>query len=102
MNRSDRIALAITRALIEAYERSPARGKSIALRNLQRMEAQHPEGIKYAHRWRELLDGPVRDLKRRVLADTDEGQVLRSMQPLSGLISAERRRLLLIREQSRV
>lgn len=102
MNRSDRIALAITRALLDAYERSPARGRALALRNLRRLEAQHPEVRKYARRWRELLDGPLPEMRSRVLASTDEGQVLRSTQPLSGLISLQQRRLLLQREQSRV
>jgi hypothetical protein len=49
----------------------------------------------YVARWRELLSLSAEAIRRVVLADTDEGSMLRQANPFAGFLNAEERQRIL-------
>jgi hypothetical protein len=45
----------------------------------------------YGRRWRELLHGPIVEMRAIVMADTDEGQRLRHTMPFANILSNSER-----------
>ncbi len=95
MNSSDRLAYVISEAMLDAFEADPARGLAIARKNIAVINRASPNSRSYMDTWEALLSGPFDVLRARVLALTDEGQVLRSTTPLAGLVDEETRQALL-------
>jgi hypothetical protein len=91
MNREDTQSLELTKAALRhAAERWPE-AKQLMLRNIATIRSAESCSERYIERWEELIQGRFAELCAVVLADTDEGQVLRSASPLAGLIPEEER-----------
>jgi len=91
MNASDHRAFEMCRLALEHLARDPAgvTAKARVLVDLwERNRTCHPW---YWERWRELLDRPVEEIHAVLMADTDEGQMLRASAPFAGIFSREER-----------
>lgn len=55
------------------------------------LEAGELVPLQWARRWQELLDGPIDELQRMLVADTQEARDLRQVTPFAGVVSSEDR-----------
>ncbi len=93
-NASDRRAREMCRLALARLARDPdgVRARARALVELwERKATCHPW---YAARWRALLDSPSDALGGVLMADTDEGRMLRANNPFAGIFTREERRLI--------
>jgi hypothetical protein len=99
MNRQQQIDHFVAQAYHLAMQRlreQPARvSEVLAQLSRWRKQAGSMRSDAYWDEWATLLDKPMDDLAKEVCADTDHATVLRSVSPMSVLITqAERARLL--------
>jgi hypothetical protein len=100
--------------LSRAYARQKA-GCDLAFRKLEqnpsarfsvlelvaKWEALNPNGRWYVERWRQILDMPVNQARAIVMADNDEGAMLRHHHPFAAVFNnRERRALMELRHDS--
>jgi len=92
----DLTSLALARRIAEGLETHPewivlARGN---LRRWSEQNAQAPRLLACYAEWSEILEGPMEELRQRLLDEGDEGQRLRQNSPFAGALStAEVRRI---------
>ena len=72
---------------IEALAREPKRVLEIALANVALWERERTCSPYYVETWRLLLMKPPEEIRKIVLADTDEGQALCANHPFAGVFS---------------
>lgn len=91
MTREDRRSLALTHAALERlFADWPGSAPQVA-RNIEVMRRVGSCAEAYLRRWEGLLAAGPEAIAGAVLADTDEAQVLRSVHPLSGLLTPAER-----------
>jgi hypothetical protein len=97
MNREDRQSLALTRLSLTKAHRDWPKAEAIVRRNIQTMRAAGTCADKYLARLEQLIEQGVGQFSEVLLRENDEGQVLRSISVLSGILTQDER-LLIIRE----
>lgn len=91
MNASDRRAYEMCRLALDHLARDPqgVTARAHALVDLwERKQTCHPW---YCTRWRDLLGRSVEEIRAVLMAETDEGQMLRANAPFAGIFSREER-----------
>jgi hypothetical protein len=91
MNREDRQSFALNEAGLKRAGEAWPEAKLLIAKNIETMRTAESCSEKYLARWEQLLAGSYEQLCSAILADTNEGQVLRSINPLSGLLTPEER-----------
>lgn len=89
--REDLRSLALTRAALERLFGDWPRHVPQVSRNIDVMRRADSCAEAYLARWEDLLRAGPTAIASVVLADTDEAQVLRSVHPLSGLLTPAER-----------
>lgn len=85
--RGERHALLYCQRALDALARDHDRVRSIAISNITLWERERTCSPFYPQTWRSLLDKPLAHIRGVVLADTDQGQALRSNHPFAGVFS---------------
>ena len=86
-NRHDRFAFLYVQACLNVMKQSPIAAQQLAHRNLSLFSQQGIGNPRYIKRWNDLLDMVPDKIVSIVMAQTDEGQVLRSTAPFAGMLS---------------
>ncbi len=90
---SEQRALDFHHAILETVPDHP----NLIDRARKRLAALKESQADLAHiweKWADILDSPIKDMARDVLADTPEGGLLRAHSPLDGMLSPEERNAL--------
>src|SRR5262249_31955187 len=87
MTQEDRQSLILNSRALQAARHDWPRAVGIICRNLATMRAAESCSARYLDTWQRLTAQGPDVLATVVLAETDEGQVLRSVSPLGGLLS---------------
>lgn len=82
-------ALLFHQAVARRLDRESVHSARSMLRRLRDEGRMHP---RYADRWKIILDGTLNEIKREIVADTEQGNDLRQNSPFAGALSEPERR----------
>lgn len=91
--RDERIPYELHVLVFLRLEENPQEIKALALKNLDRMESKSraPIARSWLRDWRSLINGPIDELRKAMLADTEVARELRQLSPFAGAISQDER-----------
>lgn len=87
MTREDRQSLILNSRALQAARHDWPGAIGVIRRNLDTMRAAKSCSARYLDKWQQLIAQGPDVLATVVLAETDEGQVLRSVSPLGGILT---------------
>lgn len=97
MNFSDRFSLSLHRRVAEKLRHNPVKVLTVANENLERWLAKESFAfgqVRALLEWKRIIESSApREIESIIVAETDEGQRLRSSSPFAGILTKKEQRV---------